>query len=102
MKEKHTEGKWYMKEGVYGTHYDIHPDNGCKTSPIAVCHYYGGYQTPEEAKANAAFIVTAVNSHEELLEACKNLLAREAEMTTGDLYQEFRAIETAIAAAEED
>jgi hypothetical protein len=35
-----------------------------------------------------------------LLEACKAMLAREAELTTGDCYTEYRAIEAAILKAE--
>lgn len=36
----------------------------------------------------------------ELLEACKALLAKESTLTNGDLYLEFRAVESALEKAE--
>jgi len=49
---------------------------------------------PKEAKANAKFIVRAVNSHEELLEACKNMLTylETEEMKDLDLNKARSAI----------
>jgi hypothetical protein len=56
----------------------------------------------DETEANAAFIVTACNSHDELLEACKEALKQLSER--GHLYHEeqlaITKLEKAIAKAE--
>lgn len=66
----------------------------------------GGWQIgqiPMDEKANAAFIVRAVNSHEELLEACKRFLESSPcknGCKKGDMTCDSRFAEKAIAKAE--
>lgn len=68
-----------------GTRLEIintHPRHG-EPTPIAVI-----YKTDGEGKANAEFIVRAANAHDELLAACKALLAQSWQMGTADIdYQ---------------
>jgi hypothetical protein len=54
------------------------------------------YMLLEVPEAQQRHVVTACNHHEELLNACKTLLAKERTMTTGALYQEFRDIEAIL------
>ena len=51
---KHTKGPWFVRDGI-----DVY------ASGEYIC------TTSGNAKANARFIVTACNSHDDLLEACK-------------------------------
>lgn len=64
----HTPTPWTSIENIYNTDlngtFEIH-DIGIKVP--ALCRY--GHGGLDEAKANAAFIVQAVNSHEVLVEA---------------------------------
>ncbi len=70
---KHTPGPWVVVNG--GT---IRADGGKR--PVAMCHCSAVWNTSDsaptrfECEANADFIVRAVNSHAELLEACKAML----------------------------
>ena len=68
---KHTPGPWkttpLLHDGIR-----VHQDNehGMRDA-VADCLHW---QTPAETAANAAFIVRACNSHEELLEALKRIV----------------------------
>ena len=53
-----------------------------------------------ELESNSAITVLAVNSFEALLEAAKAILLKESDMKTGHAYNEYRALEAAIAIAQ--
>lgn len=74
MKKKHTPIPWHHDPEVPRYVYANRDKGPC----IAAMQYVN--DSEEEAQANAAFIVTAVNSHEELLRACKAAL----DMLTND------------------
>ena len=61
----HTPLPWFAFEGECTGD----PCIGCETGTIAVCEGNEG-----EAEANAEFIVKAVNSHDDLLDACKEVV----------------------------
>jgi hypothetical protein len=86
----------------YGNAPDLH---------IAVCHYSGNNYDPAtlaadkaKAKANAEFIVRACNCHDELLEACKELVSwydSDKSQRASVTFAAFDAVRAAIAKAEE-
>jgi len=65
---KHTGGKWYVGRTNASGFISIRSSD-CRT----VCEVLP--QMPIETKANAEYIVRAVNCHAELIEACKHALA---------------------------
>jgi len=78
MKAKHTSGPWKVKEWTYGNGRESFLTIEGPTDAIARTHLLYRPQEPhtrhvEEEIANAEFIVRAVNSHDELVEALQNL-----------------------------
>lgn len=69
---KHTPTPWNYSENSVNAWSDSCKDRG----NIFSCQLRTGTHIPEnQNEINAGFIVRAVNSHEELLEACKRVLA---------------------------
>jgi ActR/RegA family two-component response regulator len=77
---KHTAGPWKVKEikTSCGRVFKIDREGEDRAHDCIACIYDDNTTLNErnhnEHEANAAFIVTACNSHDELLEACKQLL----------------------------
>lgn len=71
MNAMHTPTPWETVE-LNPESWHIWPNNGKDTFRIATCycHQLGG----EDAKANAAFIVRAVNAHDDLVAALRKLI----------------------------
>jgi hypothetical protein len=86
---QHTPTPW--KIAKYG-----HVITEGMTGLDSVCTSGLGMSHSEEAKANTVFIVKAVNSHEELLEACKQARKFVSEHKDGDT----RYLDSIIARAE--
>jgi hypothetical protein len=99
----HTPTPWETEISVsnYGL-LGIRKANGSK---LGICSVIGadGAHNPrygisaDEAKANAAFIVRAVNSHDDLLAACKELL-RLSEISDEEWAPQIKANNSARAA----
>lgn len=66
VKTEHTPGPWFYDNG-YIAHKDVDGD-------YAICEMHTAWDF-KERDANAEFIVRACNSHYELLESCKKLMA---------------------------
>lgn len=92
MGSKHTPGPWSVHFDNYNEDYSIEAPVGNATDTILELWYLDEEthhrfhtfhnETPEQAKANAEFIVRACNSHDELVEALeKALLMLDADGT---------------------
>lgn len=72
----HTPTPWSIEDGEHGS---ITLSGGHHIADIPYWDEPGkpqdGWSTQGEAIANAAYIVRAVNAHEELLDACKTVVA---------------------------
>jgi hypothetical protein len=86
QQETHTPAPYYAHKGEYSIDIcrawdsDVRPVDAATFGSylgahIAKLEFNSGVPTEEQAEANAAFIVTACNSHYALLEACKLALA---------------------------
>ena len=74
---KHTELPWRLSKYHY-PHSEIVADRGTLDNDAfphsrLICRISDNCKSPEEYKANAEYIVQAVNSHKDLLAACKKL-----------------------------
>ena len=76
MKTKHTTTPWVYHSGmVWKDGPDVFPQGDRDGVPIARMDRETDETVPTERDANAEFIVRAVNVHEELVEACRLLIA---------------------------
>jgi len=77
MSEEHTPTPWAIKENNLGCKEIVHLRKGETEydSFFTAIGYTHGLACEAQDKANAEFIVRACNSHETLIEACKNLTA---------------------------
>jgi len=93
---RHTPGPW-SRSGTYGT--GVFTDTK-ETNVIAMCHIKNSNRF-FEAKANAAFIVTACNNHRALLEACEMALRVLLQTGNGEDYVDrtINDLEAALTAA---
>jgi hypothetical protein len=102
---KHTPTPWIVTNGV-----QIWRDGHSSLASPRICSLANAAQpveqlTAEEMAANAAFIVRAVNAHEELVAAARALLDRLDDITTdafskGGEAVEREALRAALAKAE--
>jgi len=89
----HTPGPWRIGKPSVRNGVQIFKDSDWPLRSEVIC------TMPKCGKgrtANARLIASAPD----LLRAAKRILAREAELTTGDAYLEYRALEAAVAKAE--
>jgi hypothetical protein len=113
---KHTQTPWRVEEGtvlIWGAYDPNDSSTFGMGYPVTECRTQLGHGSPlarsfkeEEAEANAAFIVRAVNSHEQMLAAANDALSgwRYIREQHGDLYgvgwdRVEQALVAAIAAA---
>jgi hypothetical protein len=107
---EHTNGLWFVagdNKQMLTVHAKNIPhkfDDSCNAQ-ICDCFDHDGHFTWEEMNANAAFIVTACNCHDELLEACKEAFNQiqylhEKFTITGSGAQVLAKLKTAIDKAE--
>jgi hypothetical protein len=98
---KHTPTPWRLIEGnlIKQDYRPIGLDDSSGVLIGSVCGHpsSGFYPTEEEGAANAAFIVRACNSHEQLVNGLKNALE---DGDNGDWQSARRAIVEALTAAE--
>lgn len=97
-KAGHTPGPWgYHGDKTRGGDRIVTHEGGeFGREALAQALDFNEYARDVEADANARLIAAAP----ELLAACKALLARESELTTGYGWEEYRAIEAAVVKAE--
>lgn len=104
-KPHHTPTPWELGTGNTREIWGYQDDENQNDVLIASCKSNGLIKTDEE-RGNAAFIVRAVNAHEELLTAAKNVRNVLAGLVTGDLKSikadspALLALRNAIAKAE--
>ena len=79
----HTPGPWVVDRNHITT------DGGHEIATVS-------YRQSGYVQANIRLLASAPD----LLKAAKRILACEAELTTGDAYLEYRALEAAVAKAE--
>ena len=99
---KHTGGIW---EVLYGSEILSNENNAfVAETNFNIVNGKGSRKATREETANAEFIVRACNSHDELLEACKEMLEeyiadlRENGVTDGNYFSHL--LENAIRKAE--
>ncbi len=80
---KHTPGKWIVEEaGNENLNYNFRISSEHRVIAQVWAHHNRNSKSEENLtdEANARFIVTACNSHDALLEACKAILDSPGEM----------------------
>ena len=101
----HTKGPWevaHYEDGILeGVNFIRSTVNN-----YSVCILINGGTSPEETEANAAFIVRACNSHDELIEVLKDAILEieylhDKFKTTGSGNATLAKIDAAIAKAEQ-
>lgn len=95
VEKRHTPTPWGSSIGAYGA--SFYPNNQA-SHPLSFEFYWdkarGNPELTNEAIANAAFIVKAVNNHEALVEACRLALELPASR------ESKRALEQALSKLE--
>lgn len=89
----HTSTPWYAGTGKHSGEICATDGEG-EVYAIANCELYNYLNGDPEAKANRAFILRAVNAHDELVEAAQELLDNldDADETKDDSGKEFKDI----------
>lgn len=106
---KHTPTPWIVSEYPMG--YGIERVEDSKNCPVRgsvafIDRIVGSASYPDQAKANAGFILRAVNAHEALIEAAKageylgDKLGAGIELPPAMIAEKLRIIRAAIAKAE--
>ena len=78
---KHALLPWRVETTCAGTS-AVFPTNDGGSNPFAVCHIGELQRTPAEVKEIGEFIVRAANAHDDLLAACKAMVAEMEERCT--------------------
>jgi len=73
-KPKHTPTPWYQHPTDNGDDCDTNTDISGGPEGHTLAHCYTGYHETYTAEANAAYIVKAVNCHEELFDALLSMV----------------------------